>query len=146
MSKQVNKAYISGQTIKCCSVLKYRTLKSYINFENKIKYKFNMKSKLSSVILVKNDVNIPLRVGKNIIKRQHTINRRFTSRSHCTIYIREKKEKVLIFLRDHSLNGTYVNDSFIKNKMVLLSTGDTIGLGNSLEYFKLCSIQTIEIM
>lgn len=102
--------------------------------------------KLSNFVLVHNNkINLPLKMGKNIIRRQRTHHQRFTSKQHCTIYVKEKKGGSIIILFDHSLNGTYVNNCFVKNKMINLSANDNIGFGNTLESFQVRKVDIIEI-
>lgn len=101
--------------------------------------------KLSEFVLKCSGATIPLHVGRTVIQRQHTVHRRFTSRRHCTIYIKEKKEKRLIVIKNHSRNGTYINECFVKKRNMLLSVNDEIGLGNHLETFRLTPIETVEV-
>lgn len=107
--------------------------------------KIEKKLKLSMVTLIKDNINIPLQIGKNIIYRQRTQHGRFTSRKHCTIYVKEKRNRSIILMADHSTNGTYVNECFVKNNIMLLSVNDKIGLGSTLESFHLKVIDSVDV-
>lgn len=104
-----------------------------------------MKAKLSSFILQRGDCIIPLRLGSNIIRRQQGIGSRFTSKYHCEVYVKEKGNKELVILFDKSLNGTYLNNTYVKGRGVFLQPMDVIGLGSFVNPFHLQSIDVIVI-
>lgn len=105
-----------------------------------------MKKPLSSFVLKQSGINLPLCLGRNVIRRHRdTPNHRFWSRHHCEIYVREKENRSLIILIDKSLNGTYVNTSHIHKQGVFLHPQDEIGFGHPQMTFKLEKMETINI-
>lgn len=109
-----------------------------------------MKTKLSNVTLRgvnnKRGVNIPLRLGINIIGRQGgLLGDRFTSKEHCTIYVQRWKSSELVVLIDTSLNGTYINKSIIRRKTVFLDNDDTIGFGSVTPTFVLRPVPIVQL-
>lgn len=105
-----------------------------------------MKNKLSDFTLHHGNVFIPLLIGRNIIKRQKKITgARFWSQQHCIIFVKTIRDKQIILLIDHSLNGTYVNSSIIRHKAIFLDQHDTIGFGSTVNPFILKKNQTIYI-
>lgn len=43
------------------------------------------------------------------------------SREHTTIFVKAKRDRYACFIKDHSLNGTYVNDFRV---MILIADND----------------------
>lgn len=104
--------------------------------------------KLSKYMLVNGTRNIPLRIGKNKIGRRQIgvgAGTKFASRKQCTIFVKEKQNKTFIILKDSSLNGTFVDLSFVKNKSIFLNEGVYVGFGSIEDYFQLRRIEIIEI-
>lgn len=105
-----------------------------------------MKQQLSNFTLHRGNVFIPLRIGRNIIKRHKQVSgARFWSKQHCVIFVKEIKEKPVILLMDQSRNGTYINSSVLRKKGTFLDQHDTIGFGSPLSLFVLEKIKTINI-
>ncbi|GMM38872.1 serine/threonine protein kinase [Saccharomycopsis crataegensis] len=75
----------------------------------------------------KNDI---VKIGRNPMNNNLILeNEILVSKSHCAIWPIQFEENSapLIYLKDTSLNGVYVNDQLVgKNEIVLLEDGDTI--------------------
>lgn len=105
-----------------------------------------MSKKLSKFGLKCGSRNIPLWMGKNVIGRRSLgAGSRYTSRNHCVIYVIEKKGKSLVILKDVSMNGTYVDTSFVKQKVLVLNENDLIGFGCTLEYYRVTKVESIAL-
>lgn len=104
-----------------------------------------MKSQLSSIVL-QGDINIPLKIGKNIIRRHKINGAKYMSKNHCVMYVKEKKERIIIMISDSSLNGTYLNGSHLRQTTAIVNIGDTIGFGNNIHRFVVHQAPTITII
>lgn len=106
-----------------------------------------MKSKLSQFILTRDNVNIPLKIGRNKICRKRGEGHQFMSKQHGVIFVMEKENKELIVLLDSSRNGTFINsaNTNINNRGVFIKPGDSVGFGSTLSPFILKRIDIINI-